>query len=241
MLSTVERLFRAGPTAAFRRFKTAVGLGHPGARYVIRRVPRVKPRRIIALSFDDGPAKHTPDLLDLLATHGARATFFLIGEHIDGREEIVRRTVAAGHELGNHLWSHPVAQELSDDDLSDEVLRTNTAIEAVSGAAPTLLRTPFFNDAERAIRLARELGLDRATHGIVGYDWKEREPERVASVLLRWIKPGEIVVLHDGVGRGSRGHDDRSVTVRAVELLLPELAARGYEIVTVSELLAAPP
>ncbi len=237
----LERLVRAGPRAALRRLTTVVGLGDPGARYVVRRVPGVKPRKVVALSFDDGPAEHTPEILDLLARHRARATFFVIGEHLEGREQIVQRTVADGHELGNHLWSHPVAQQLSDDELRSEIAQTNVAIEAVGGPVPTLLRTPFFNDAERAVRLARELGLPWAAHGIVGYDWEERQPDRIVGALLRRVKPGEIMVLHDGVGRGSSGHDDRTVTVRAVELLLPELDARGYEVVTVSELLAASP
>ncbi|HWH06464.1 MAG TPA: polysaccharide deacetylase family protein [Gaiellaceae bacterium] len=228
-----------GPRVALGRLRGKLGLGYPGAELLVRRCPRVAPRRIVALSFDDGPAEHTEAVADLLDEHAARATFFLVGEHLRGREHVVARLVAAGHELGNHLWSHRRAAELSDEDLREEICRTSEAIASLAGAPPSLLRPPFFSAAERSARLAHEQGILRTALGVVGYDWEHTKPEPIVAALLERLRPGEILVLHDGVGRGASGHSDRSVTVAAVARLLPALRERGYEAVTVSELLAA--
>ena len=209
----------------------------PGSRRLVRRV-RVRDRRI-ALSFDDGPADSTEPILDLLSNRGAAATFFVVGEHVPGREDVLLRTVREGHEVGNHTWSHRRASHVSDDELLDELRRTNEVVAAVTGRAPALMRPPFFDDAARAARLGSRVGLERTALGYFGYDWEWTSPERIARHVVQEARPGAIIVLHDGCARGAmRGSASRAPTVAALGLVLPELERRGFEIVTVSELLA---
>jgi peptidoglycan/xylan/chitin deacetylase (PgdA/CDA1 family) len=226
-----QLMWRAGEAAA--RVREALDRDHR----VIRRA-RVRDR-VVALSFDDGPSEvHTPVVLDALAEHGARATFFVVGQEVAGREHVLRRIVEDGHELGNHTWSHPATSQISDDDLRDEIARTNAEVEAAVGQRLRLMRPPYLADALRVSRIAAEFGLERTPLGVMSRDWIETSPEAITSRVLARARPGAIVVLHDNVPRrGSKGHGDPSVTARALAQILPALRERGYRVVTVSQLL----
>src|SRR6266511_1929862 len=107
-------------------------------------------RRRIALTFDDGPSRTTPGVLDALDAFGVRATFFMIGSWVEQLPDIVRATAARGHELGNHTWTHVDSdrtRELAT--LRDEVARTNDVIERVAGRRPALMRPPYGSDPGR--------------------------------------------------------------------------------------------
>jgi peptidoglycan-N-acetylglucosamine deacetylase len=196
-------------------------------------------RRVLALSFDDGPSEATPRVLDLLRDHGARATFFVVGRYVEERPDVVRRAVAEGHELGNHTFDHvDAAYERDDDALRDQVRRTSAAIEAVAGAPPRLIRPPYGKDVARVARLGRELGLE---HTILwsaqGWDWDATPADEIAELVLRDCGPGGIVVLHDGVP--PRGGPSREAMLAALPVILETLSRDGYELITVSALLAA--
>jgi peptidoglycan/xylan/chitin deacetylase (PgdA/CDA1 family) len=196
-------------------------------------------RRLLALSFDDGPSEATPRVLDLLRDHGARATFFVVGRYVEERPEVVRRTLAEGHELGNHTFDHvDAAYEQDDDVLRDQIARTSAAIEVVGGVRPRLIRPPYGKDVARVARLGRELGLgDTILWSAQGWDWDATPAEEIAELVLRDCGPGGIVVLHDGVP--PRGGPSREPMLTALEEILGALARDGYELVSVSELLAA--
>src|ERR1700719_4679706 len=98
----------------------------------------------IAMTFDDGPsATLTPKLLDLLAAHHIKATFFVIGENVAEHPEIVERAAREGHEIGNHSWSHPNFGKMSDDGIRRELQKTDDVILSATGAHPILLRPPY--------------------------------------------------------------------------------------------------
>src|SRR2546423_14106760 len=98
----------------------------------------------IAMTFDDGPsAKLTPKLLDLLASHHVKATFFLIGQNVAENPEIVAREAREGHEIANHSWSHPNLGKMSDEGVRGQLRKTEDAIRSASGNRPTLLRPPY--------------------------------------------------------------------------------------------------
>jgi len=99
-------------------------------------------RRLVALTFDDGPSEWTAPILDVMKEHGARATFFVIGEAIEGRESVLRRTAAEGHEIGNHTWSHPALTTIPLDRVREELDFAGDTIERVLGARPRLFRPP---------------------------------------------------------------------------------------------------
>lgn len=191
---------------------------------------------LVALTFDDGPGPQTPAILDLFAEHGMRGTFFVLGESVEGREEILARTIAEGHEVGNHTFSHPHALDLDDGELAHEIARC----QRVLGNRPVVFRPPHGEDPVRGARIAAERGIPTtALWSVDPSDWLERSPEEIARVILREVRPGSIVDLHDCWPRRTSTEHDRTPTVEALAVVLPDLATRGFHGVTVSELLVA--
>jgi peptidoglycan-N-acetylglucosamine deacetylase len=186
----------------------------------------VAPR--IALSFDDGPSQWTPAILDLLAAAGAKATFFVLGQSIDGNEDALRRTAAEGHEIGNHGHSHRDMRELSDAEIAEELRSTADWIEALGIARPRLVRPPYGEGAER-------LGAESVVLWTVDpVDWRD-DADSVVAVVLAEARDGAIVLLHDGRPHvDSRSSPTREATIEALGRVLDEL--RGWQFVTVSEL-----
>jgi peptidoglycan/xylan/chitin deacetylase (PgdA/CDA1 family) len=177
---------------------------------------------LIALTFDDGPSEWTDPIVDLLAEHGARATFFVVGSAVEGREATLERTRSEGHELGSHTFSHLRPLGLDDDDLREEIRR---GAEAVGGGA-SLVRPPYGEDAARFDRLAGELGLGPTVLWSVDpRDWEATDGRLVAERVLAGATCGAIVDLHDG-------RRPQPATVAAVELLLPILDERSFSLVT---------
>ena len=198
---------------------------------VVRKRDGTATDRRIALTFDDGPSDQTPTVLEVLAAAGARATFFLQGQAVAGREPIVRRTVAEGHELGNHLYSHPHVGDLSDEELREEITSTTEVIHRAGEAAPRLVRPPYGEDAGRVARVAEALGLGPTVLWSVDPgDWADTSAEEITGRVLASARPGAIVLLHDG-------RRDRSRTIEALPEMLAGLRRQGYRLVTVSELL----
>jgi len=229
--------FAIGVPAVFLLF-FADGVIRPGSSVLyptVRRGPR--DGRRVALSFDDGPDPEvTPAVLDALKVHGARATFFAIGRAVDAHPEVARRLVAEGHELANHSWRHsrwgsftmPRRQRA-------EIERGERAVAAIAGngAAP-LYRAPFGVKSPPFIEAARAKRLTMVAWSLHSRDTFRAEPKRIAARVLRRIRPGDIVLLHDGHDRPGQ---HRTRCAHAVLLILAGLRERGLECVTVSELL----
>jgi peptidoglycan/xylan/chitin deacetylase (PgdA/CDA1 family) len=191
-------------------------------------------RNALALTFDDGPSLSTPLFLDILAEHRARATFFQVGANVERNPEIARAVVAAGHEVGNHSYSHTNFALKSSSLIEGDFARAQTAISEASGVAPTLARAPFgvrwFGFREMQARL----GLTGVMWTVIGLDWK-LPASAIANRVLRNASDGGIICLHDG--RGTEQNPDVSPAVEAVRRVVPALMATGYHFVTVSELL----
>ena len=207
--------------------------------HLVRSGPHVR-LRLIALTFDDGPSVWTPAILDRLAEHDAKATFFVLGSSIPGKEDVLRRIVAEGHELGNHTFTHPDPAAVSDEVLVDELRRGGDAIAEACGRRPALARPPYGGAPERFAAIVRQSGAGPTVlWSIDPADWDQVDAAPVVEHVLRELEPGAIVDLHDGMPADSSGAPTRQATVDAVAMLLPELAARGYRAVTVSQLMAA--
>jgi peptidoglycan/xylan/chitin deacetylase (PgdA/CDA1 family) len=194
----------------------------------------------IALTFDDGPNDpHTMHLLDLLARHNAKATFFLIGRYVRQRPEIARAILAAEHEIGNHTNSHPNLILVSAARLRQELADCNKALEDALGKRVTLFRPPFGGRRPNVLRTARGMGLSPVMWSVTGYDWSAKSAAEIVKKVSGQVdsrhKPqGEIVLLHDG-GYLAFG-TDRSFTVEATRTLLERYLAKRF--VTVSGLTA---
>lgn len=189
----------------------------------------------LALTFDDGPSPWTVEILDLLAEHGARATFFVLGAALAGNESILRRALAEGHLLGLHSWSHPHLPELSPGEVLDEMLRTRAAIERASGTSARFWRPPYFEVDEHVRRALA--GLDLVEVGCTiapqDYHWPA---ERTAAFAIERLAPGAIIDLHDGRPDPSDSDPTRNETVLALDLILTEMKRRGLRSVPASEL-----
>jgi peptidoglycan/xylan/chitin deacetylase (PgdA/CDA1 family) len=191
---------------------------------------------LLALTFDDGPSPHTPEILDLLREHHVHGTFFVLGESVEGREEILARTLAEGHEVGNHTFSHQHAMRCTDDELAHDIGRCQRLL----GHVPELFRPPYGEDPVRCARIAEARMLATTVlWSIDPSDWLERDPAANAAYLLERLQPGAIVDLHDGWPRITSTPADRTPTVDALRITLPEIDRLGYRCVTVGELLRA--
>jgi peptidoglycan/xylan/chitin deacetylase (PgdA/CDA1 family) len=191
-------------------------------------------RKVLALTFDDGPSESTPRLLDLLDKHQTPATFFQIGANVARLPNVARAVYAAGHEIGNHSHTHPLFCFHSAGFICREFARAQRAIADATGCPPTLLRAPFgarwfgFRDAQR------RLGLQGVMWTAIGYDWKLKA-DTIVGRMLAGAGNGAILCLHDG--REMRTNPDIRETVAAVGGLIPALRDRGYKFETVSRLL----
>src|SRR5437879_6310196 len=183
----------------------------------------------IAMTFDDGPsAVLTPKLLDLLAAHHIKATFFVIGENVAEHPEIVARAAREGHEIANHSWSHPNFGKMSQESVRSQVQRTDDAIRNATGKRPTLLRPPYGSITEREKRwIHDEFGYDIILWDVDPLDWKRPGPAVVRNRILKETRPGSIVLSHD-IHPG---------TIEAMPSTLDALEAKGFKFVTVSELI----
>jgi peptidoglycan-N-acetylglucosamine deacetylase len=191
-------------------------------------------RKSIAITFDDGPSESTPRLLELLEKYGARATFFQCGANVRRLPDVCRAVLAAGHEIGNHTYSHPLLQFKSSEFMYSEIREAQSAIIETAGVAPSLFRAPFgvrwfgLGDAQRRLELTGVMW------SVIGLDWK-LPAGAVMSRLLRATRPGAIVCLHDG--RMTLQNPDISVTLVTIRDILPIWAEQGYQFETVSQIL----
>ena len=194
-------------------------------------------RRAIALTFDDGPCESTPRVLELLAGHDARATFFMCGANVRRLPAIARQAADAGHEIANHSYSHSRVDFRAREFMRIDIDDAQQAIAAACGVTPTLFRAPYGVRWFGLGAVQRELGLTGVMWSAIGLDWK-LPPEGVAKRLLGAASNGAIFCLHDG--RERLENPDVSGTIGALTLLLPELRKKGFELVTVSEMLKSP-
>jgi peptidoglycan-N-acetylglucosamine deacetylase len=183
----------------------------------------------VAMTFDDGPhATLTPKLLDLLATHHIKATFFVIGENAAAHTEILARAAREGHEIGNHSWSHPNLAKMSDAGVRRELQRTEDVIRNVTGARPTLLRPPYGSLATRQKHwIHEEFGYQIILWEVDPLDWKRPGAAAVCNRIVKAARPGSIILSHD-IHPG---------TIEAMPSTLEQLEAKGFKFVTVSELI----
>ncbi len=194
--------------------------------------------REVALTFDDGPNDAaTPQLLEALARHNVRATFFFIGGFARQRPELVRAVAAAGHLIGNHTMTHPKLSLTAGRQVREELGECNAVLEDITGDAARFFRPPFGARRPAALRIARELGLTPVMWNVTGYDWNPIGAEKILAKLQAGIARnrargrGSNVLLHDGGHR--RMGADRMDTVRAVERLLEAHRDAETKFVTV--------
>jgi peptidoglycan/xylan/chitin deacetylase (PgdA/CDA1 family) len=191
------------------------------------RLPRFLPGASgVALTFDDGPhPEGTPAMLDALARAGARATFFVIGEQVRRRPQLLRRMVAEGHVVALHGDRHRLQLRLGHGAVGDDLARGAAAIEDAIGARPSWHRPPYGIYSPAGLRAARAAGMAPLLWSRWGKDWRgHTTPRRIAARATRALLPGDVILLHDADFYSAR-HSHRH-TVDAVDLIISELQRR---------------
>ena len=188
----------------------------------------------VALTFDDGPASETGEILDMLNQYGLKATFFMIGRQVERFPQLARRVADCGHEIGNHSYSHPIFLYRSAAETRRQLARTQDVIGEVTGVRPQLARPPCGVRTPAYFAAARALGLCTVQWTNTGFDWKKRNADRIAHDALRLVSAGSIILLHDGDSSGQR---DRRETVAAIPLIVSGLKEQGLKVVPLDRLL----
>jgi len=189
------------------------------------------PHQFIAITFDDGPFEHSGRLLGILAEHDIRATFFMIGRHIEARPEQARRVFEAGHDIGNHSWEHANFGDAEEDVIRRSLERTSDIIREVTGADPVFFRAPYLVNTPALRQAAGGMGMSVIGSNVIGVDWGDTPTEEIIDNVLDNAINGGIILLHEQFGA------DDLRTERALPAIIAGLRARGFGIVSLSELL----
>lgn len=195
--------------------------------------------RRIALTFDDGPAHpYTERILDILRERRVPATFFVCGKNVERAPEILRRILAEGHAVGNHTYSHPFIYFRSRATIAAEIDRAQEAIQMVAGSRPTVFRPPYGARWFGLMPVLRKRGLRLVMWSDTGYDWKLGR-EGIVQTALRDLRPGAVILLHDGREVRPPAQIDRSETVEALPAIIDGALKRGYTFVPINEFLGS--
>lgn len=190
-------------------------------------------QRVVAITFDDGPNPvYTPQVLEIFSEAKGKATFFMIGEQMRNHPDVVKQVCDQGHEIGNHTFTHPKLSELSLKDCLKEIEETEKLIEEMAGRKPVVFRPPYLDYNQDTVSLLQEMGYPMiGALNLEAQDWEQPGVGHILGKSRAVVKNGSILIFHDGYG-------DRSQTIEAVRMLVSELTLQGYQLVTVSELLA---
>lgn len=193
-------------------------------------VRRVDPDRpMIALTFDDGPGPGTRRILSALEAVDGRATFCMVGDRVNDYARTARMVAEQGSEIATHTLTHPNLAKLSAAEVRAELEESIAAIEQVTGVRPGVLRPPYGSTSPVVQQICREMGVVIANWNVDTEDWRVRDAETILNHVLDNARDGAIVLCHDLYPE----------TAAAMERAVEELAAQGYQLVSVSELLEA--
>ncbi len=188
-------------------------------------------KMMIALTFDDGPhPRYTNEILDILKEYGVHATFFILGVNAVNYPETLRRCLIEGHEIANHTFSHTNLSNMSYGDICNEISKAEDIIYENLEIRPKLLRPPGGLYNMDVLRAASSLDYTVVLWNIDTMDWAHTSADIIAETVLKNIRPGDIILMHDYIGTDSPTPD-------ALRLIIPKLIDKGYRFVTVSQLL----
>ena len=185
-----------------------------------------KQRPMIALTFDDGPGEYTEELINCLVENNAKATFFMLGQNVEAYPEIAKKLSDAGMELGNHSYSHPDLVTIGAEAAAQQVSNTDAALKAATGFEATVMRPPggSFNDSVKAA-----INHPLIIWSIDTRDWATKSEDQTYQVVMDNAQDGSVVLMHD----------IHEWSVKAAIRMIPDLIAKGFKLVTVSELAEA--
>lgn len=180
-------------------------------------------KKLVALTFDDGPGPYTKRIVNCLKKNNSRATFYVLGERVNSYPEAIKAIHNGGNEIGNHSYSHPMLYELSAKQIRSQMSRTDNAVKKLTGTKPATMRPPGGGVSDR---VRENVGKPMIMWSIDTRDWEHRNKNMTVSHVMENVSDGDIVLMHD----------IHEPTMEAALELIPKLRKKGYELVTVSEL-----
>ena len=181
----------------------------------------------VALAFDDGPFGFTNDILDILAAHDVKATFFIVGIQVEKFPEIARRIVDEGHQVGNHTYSHKLLTKVGKATWTSQIDQASVVIYDATGVHPVIFRPPYRGYDNEIMDYVNEAGMTLVLWDVDPYDWKTSSASLVEKRIMKAVQPGSILTLHD-LSAGTR---------KGLDSIIVSLKERGYELVTVGEMI----
>ena len=182
---------------------------------------------MVAITFDDGPGKYTQRLLDILSDNGGKATFFVIGNTLDKKSELLKLIAEEGHEIGSHSWDHRQLTKLTDEEIADQIKSTKEKIYDITGRETNILRPPYGSVNENVTQVCKDNGVIIVKWSVDPHDWKNKDTNTIYEIIMANLDDGDIILCHD----------IHATTIDAMEIIIPSLIEKGYQLVTVSELL----
>lgn len=182
----------------------------------------------VAISFDAAWGnEETQTLIDILKEYNVKTTFFVVGAWVDKYPESVKALAAAGHEVCNHSDTHPHMPKLSQADMQKQIVSCNEKIKSVTGVSPLLFRPPYGDYSNAVVKTVGDLGMYPIQWDVDSLDWKDPTPQQIIDRVTSKVKPGSIVLFHNGAKN----------TPAALPTVLKTLQSQGYSIVPVSQLI----
>ena len=194
--------------------------------------------KVVALTFDDGPSpKWTPEILDVLKAEQVKATFFMLGVHVEKYPEVARRVADEGHEIGNHTYDHHTLIYYKTPELEKELRDAEAAIYKATGLTTKYFRPPKAWLTESEKKDIKRMGYEIVLWSLNSKDWVTFDDRFIVKYILHYVQPGDILLFHDSGGVFKPEGGNRKETVKAISRLIGKLRERGYRFVTISELL----
>ena len=192
-------------------------------------------KKIIALTFDDGPDKdYTPQILDILKKNDVKATFFVVGENVKLNSEIIKRQYDEGHEIGNHTFTHINVSKNGYDNIYKEINNTQKLVKDIIGIEPKIFRPPYRAISKSMCNIVKEKNMNIVLWSdLDSRDWSNPGTYYIVDTITSKIQNGTIILLHDY----NKLRTKKSQTIQALEIVIPKLKENGYKFVTVSELI----
>ena len=187
----------------------------------------------LALTFDDGPNKvQTIKTLDILDKYKIKATFFMIGENIEYQKDIVKKVFDKGHEIGNHFYTHDNLNDLTKQQIKENILKTNELIHSITGKTPKIVRPPYgiVNDNLKEVCAELKMSIILWTADKDSKDWALTKDSEIINNVTKKVTNGDIFLFHDGNKKYTN-------TLSAIDVIIPQLQKKGYKWVSISKLI----
>lgn len=186
---------------------------------------KYKEKKLIALTFDDGPSKYTERLVDELKKRDVKATFFILGENGVKRQDTLKTILDAGNEIGIHSYKHKVFTKLKDDEILEQISDTKAVIYDATNTSPSLMRVPYGSVNSRVSNLLKNENLENVLWTVDSKDWKFKNTKKIYNYTIKNIKGNDIILMHDIF----------KTSVEAALQIVDKLQSECYEFVSVSE------